>query len=387
MKKSVVYGAISLCTTSLAAWAQNSPTPPADQSTALSTPSMFGPLALNANPYSIDAGPLLGKIYASGIVSGLGMAQDNHVPHDQNSLLDLSNAQFMIQKTDGPVQFYVQGGEYILPAVGEVYQRAGYTTDHFFGPVPIAYVKIAPTDNFSVQAGKLYTLIGTENTFDFQNANIEHGLLWNQTNDLSRGVQVNYSHGPLSGSLALTDGFYSGELNWLSGALTYTIDLNNSATVLASGNFHRDSENSLATPLTLNNSQLTQLNYSYTTGPWNFSPTLQWTHVPQDVTIGLPASASTYGAGLTAKYNINSKWNIAARAEYVDTTGNTNVAYGPGSNAYSFTLTPTFQEGIFFARPEASYVKATNTTSGNAFGKDGTATAQARVMFETGIIF
>ena len=351
----------------------------------LSTPSMSGPLALNSNPYNIDTP--LGKIYASGIASGLGLAQTNHVPHDENGLLDISNAQLMIQKTDGPVQFYVQGGEYILPAVGSVYQRAGYTTDHFFGPVPIAYVKVAPTNNFSIQAGKLYTLIGTENTFTFQNANIEHGLLWNQTNDLSRGVQANYSRGAFSGSLALTDGFYSGNYNWLSGSATYIIDPNNSVTALASGNFRRDGENSIATPLALNNGQLAQLSYSYTAGPWNFNPTLQWTHVPKDTSIGLAADAHTYGAGLTTKYNINTKWNIAARAEYISSTGGTNVMYGPGSKAASLTVTPTWQQGIYFIRPELSYVKAMDTTSGSAFGKNGTDTSQARLLIETGILF
>jgi len=362
------------------AWADDQPTQ------SLSTPSMFGPLALNPNPYNIDAGPL-GTIYASGIASGLGVWQDHYAPHDENSMLDISNAQLVVQKIDGPVQFYIQAGEYTLPSIGEVYQRAEYTTDHFFGAVPIAYVKIAPTDNFSVQAGKLYTLIGTENTFDFQNATIEHGLLWNQTNDLSRGVQVNYSQGAYSGSLALTDGFYSDHLNWLSGALTYTIDANNSVTVLGSGNFHHDNANSLTTPLTLNNSQLAQLNYSYTTGPWVFSPTLQYTHVPKDTDIGLMASAATYGSGLTTKYNINTQWNIAARAEYIDSTGNTNVLYGPGSNAWSLTITPTFQQGIFFIRPETSYVKATDTTAGFAFGQKGDQTSQARMLIETGIIF
>jgi hypothetical protein len=191
----------------------------------------------------------------------------------------------------------------------------------------------------------------------------------------------------VSGSLALSDGFYSGELNWLSGALTYTIDPNNSATLLASGNFRHDSENTLATPLALNNGQEVQLNYSYTTGPWNFSPTLQWTYVPKDTNIGLAAEAHTYGAGLTTKYNIDTHWNIAARAEYIDSTGGTNVAYGPGSKAWSLTVTPTWQQGVFFVRPEASFVKATDTTPGSAFGKNGNDTTQARLLIETGIIF
>jgi len=185
----------------------------------------------------------------------------------------------------------------------------------------------------------------------------------------------------------LTDGFYSDELNWLSGAATYTIDPNNSATVLASGNFHHDSKNTLATPLTLDNSQLVQLNYSYTSGPWVLSPTLQWTHVPKDINIGLTSEAHTYGAGLTTKYNINANWNIAARAEYINSTGGTNVAYGPGSNAWSLTITPTWQQGIFFIRPEASYVKATHTTAGAAFGTSGNETSEARLLIETGILF
>ena len=109
--------------------------------------------------------------------------------------------------------------------------------------------------------------------------------------------------------------------------------------------------------------------------------------MPKDTNIGLAASASTYGGGLTTKYNINSNWNIAARAEYIDTTGNTNVAYGPGSNAMSLTVTPTWQQGIFFIRPEASFVKATDTASGSAFGKNGTDTTQARLLIETGILF
>lgn len=355
-------------------------------SSALSVPSMYGPLAANPNPLNFEAGPL-GKIYVSGVASGLGIWQNHHVTNDHEALADLSNAQVMIQKTDGLVQFYVQAGEYILPAVGAVYQRASYAVDHFFGPVPIAYVKIAPSDNFSIMAGKLYTLIGTENTFTFQNANIEHGLLWNQTNDLSRGVQVNYSKGTVSGSLALSDGYYSGKPNWLSGIITYTINPNNSVSLLASSNIDHDAKNTVATPLTLDNSKLVQLNYSYTIGAWNFSPTLQYTHVPQDTSIGLAASAATYGAGLTTKYNVNQNWNIAGRAEYIDSTGGTNLVYGPGSNAWSLTLTPTWQQGIYFVRPEVSYVRAINVTPGFAFGTSGNDKSQARLMVETGVLF
>ncbi|MBL7481156.1 outer membrane beta-barrel protein [Legionella bononiensis] len=261
------------------------------------------------------------------------------------------------------------------------------TTRDFFGPVPVAFIKLVPSDNFSVMAGKLFTLIGGENTFTFQNFNIERGLLWNQTNAVNRGVQMNYSQGTLSGSIALSDGFYSGRLNWLSGLITYVINPQNSLSIVASGNIKHDNESSLVTPLVQNNSQIYDLIYSYTFDRLTISPTLQFTHVSKDISIGLLDSASTYGVALAVKFIFNTHWSITSRAEYIDTTGGTNVAYGPGSNAWSLTLTPTYQRGIFFARGEASLVQANNITSGSAFGQNGTNHSQGRLLFETGILF
>jgi hypothetical protein len=63
------------------------------------------------------------------------------------------------------------------------------------------------------------------------------------------------------------------------------------------------------------------------------------------------------------------------------------VLYGPGSKAFSLTLTPTFQKGIFFARAEASYVDVTSAAPGSAFGVDGNAKSQFRGLIETGFIF
>ncbi|MGT2492308.1 outer membrane beta-barrel protein [Cupriavidus basilensis] len=58
--------------------------------------------------------------------------------------------------------------------------------------------KSPPAENFSVMVGKLPTLIGAGARSQFQNMNIERGLLWNQENAVNRGVQVNYAAGPLT---------------------------------------------------------------------------------------------------------------------------------------------------------------------------------------------
>jgi len=54
--------------------------------TAMTTPTMVGPLAANPNPMSFDAGPL-GPVYVTGAVGALGLWQNNKFPGDQNSLL------------------------------------------------------------------------------------------------------------------------------------------------------------------------------------------------------------------------------------------------------------------------------------------------------------
>jgi len=61
--------------------------------------------------------------------------------------------------------------------------------------------------------------------------------------------------------------------------------------------------------------------------------------------------------------------------------------YGPGSEAWSLTLTPTFQYKQFFFRGEVSYVHAEDFTSGVVFGKLGTESSQVRGLIETGVIF
>lgn len=355
-------------------------------SVSLPYPATTGPLVLNSNLHGIDAGPLQ-KIYINGVISGLALWQNNPLPGNPKSLFDLDNGQLFIQNTEGLLQFYVQAGGYSLPALGIPYLRMDDITRNFFGPVPIAFIKLVPNDNFSIMAGKLFTLIGNENNFTFQNFNIERGLLWNQTNDLNRGVQINYNQGAFSGSVALSDGFYSGRLNWLSGLVTYTINAKNSLSVVASGNIKHDNESSLVTPLAQNNSQIYDLIYSYTFGRLTLSPALQFTYVPKDPGIGLLDSASTYGVALATKFAFNTNWSITGRTEYIDTAGGTNVAYGPGSNAWSLTLTPTYQRGIFFARGEASLVVANNITAGSAFGQDGTSLSQGRLLIETGLLF
>jgi hypothetical protein len=102
--------------------------------------------------------------------------------------------------------------------------------------------------------------------------------------------------------------------------------------------------------------------------------------------------ASTWGGAVLANYSINDNWNLAGRVEYVNSSGSStdgtvNVLFGPGSSAWSVTVTPTWQSGIYFARLEGSYVGASSTSLGLAFGSAGKSTSQERLVLEAGILF
>src|SRR5712691_10095655 len=256
-----------------AAWAQQpppllvpAPAPEAPASTAVPVPAMAGPLVANPNPMKFEVGS--NTVYLTGFVTGLGMFQSAPLLGDHGGNTDLTNGQFMLQTTEGLVQFYLQVGVYSLPALGTPWSHVDKTTGDLFGPVPQGYVKIAPNDAFSVLAGKLPTLIGAESTFTIQNMNIERGLLWNQENAVNRGVQANYTAGPLAFALSLNDGFYSNSYNWLWGSATYTVDTANSFSFVGGGNFGRTKKNTLATPIFLNNEQIFNWIYTYNAAPW-----------------------------------------------------------------------------------------------------------------------
>lgn len=367
--------------------ASNAPAAP----TAMTTPGMVGPLAANPGPASFDTG-VLGTWYVTGVVTGLALSQDHRFPGDRTALSDFSNGQVFIQKTSGPLQFFAQAGVYSIPALGTAYLPAHNTIDAFYGVVPQAFVKYAPNDNFSVMAGKLPTMIGAEYTFTFENMNTERGLLWNQENAVNRGVQATYVQGPVSASVSWNDGFYSNRYNWLWGSLAYTIDKSNTLSLIAGGNMDQTRHVSVAAPLLQDNSQILNVIYTRTAGAWTFTPYLQYTRVPTNTELGIAHSASTMGAALLANYAFDPDFSLAGRAEYISSSGNAangapNLLYGPGSKAWSLTLTPTWQHKLLFVRGELSYVKADDTTPGFVLGKDFSNTSQSRVMLEAGILF
>jgi hypothetical protein len=361
----------------------------------MTTPAMAGPLAANPAPFSVDLpdwlGDASGKVYVTGQLTGLGYYQTTAgrlVKGDAASLIDLSNAQVEIQKTDGWLQFYIQAGQYSFPTVGSAYVKSSLASAASFGAVPVAYLKLQGEGDFSawsVQGGKLPTLTGDEYNFTFENMNVERGLLWNVEPAISRGVQLNYASGPLSLSLAWTDGYYTNLLNTLSGLASYVFSPSDTLAFSASGDVAGPHISPLAS------GSLYDLIWTHTDGNWVISPYVQYITTP---TISPSIrSASVLGGALLVSYSFDDNFKLAARGEYESSTTGfypttpNLIGFGAGSNAFSLTLTPTFQWKAFFARTDISYVSAGSVTPGSGFGPAGAIKDQARVMLETGILF
>jgi hypothetical protein len=361
----------------------------------LPNPTMTAPLQTAAPPHTFSAGPF-GTVAITGILSGMGLTQSNWVPTDKSTRWDVSNAQIFLQKTSGWFQFYLQGGAYNLPDLGVPFIKTTDTLPQFYGPLPVAYLKLVK-GNFNVEIGELPTLIGAEYTFSFENMNVERGILWNQENAVSRGIQVSDTFKKLSLSVSWNDGFYSNVYNWITGTAAYAFNSSNTLSFVGGGNVGttRPSPNfSPATPIPQANGQIYNVMYTYSHESWTITPYWQFTHVPANTSIGIPESGSTNGGAVLLNYNFKHGISMAVRPEYITSNGSATdpfaanlLGYGAGSNAFAFTVTPTYQKAGFFLRGDISVVDARSFTPGSVFGLQGQKGTQTRGVVEAGFMF
>jgi hypothetical protein len=366
------------------------PAAPADAPTPLSTFVLTGPLQW-IPPAVFDAGPF-GKLSVNGIVTGYALGQNNPIPGDDTKQATLSNGEIFIQKADGKLQYYIQAGAYTMPTLSVPFLSAEDTLKNFYGPVPVAYVKLPVGKNTQFLLGSLPTLMGAESTFTYQNFNIERGIVWNQENAVNRGIQVNQTLNKLfSASVSWNDGYYSNRYSWLSGSLTLTKGPH-SLVYDGMGNLGQTAYQTAATPVQ-NNGYMHAVIYTYTKGPWIVSPYFQYGKLPTNAKVGVPKGTSATGGAFNVSYASKSGLSLPVRVEYLTSSGSATdgsvnmLGFGSGSAGTTFTATPTYQKGGFFARMDLGYVHASNTTAGDLFGKALNDPSQFRAVGEFGFIF
>ena len=391
MAIALVAGAQTPAPSSTPAAQTPAPAAPAEAAPApLSTFVLTGPLQW-LPPAVFDAGPF-GKLSVNGIITGFAVGQNNPVPGDDTKEATLSNGEIFIQKADGKFQWYVQAGEYTMPTLGTPYLDAQDTVKDFYGPVPVAYAKIATGKTTTWQIGALPTLMGAESTFTYQNFNIERGLVWAQENAINHGIQVNQTIGKyLTASVSWNDGYYSNRYSWLSGSVTLTKG-HHTLVYDGMGNLGQTVFETAATPIQ-NNGYMHAVIYTYAKGPWIVSPYFQYGKLPANPTVFVYKDTSATGGAVNVSYAFKSGFSLPVRVESITSSGSTTdgsvnmLGFGAGSGATSFTVTPTYQKAGFYFRADFAVVHAMDYAPGFVFGPAGTDDTQFRAVGEFGFIF
>ncbi|MBU3668188.1 MAG: hypothetical protein FGM53_06625, partial [Rhodocyclaceae bacterium] len=151
-------------------------------------PMSLGPTLNFAGQNLRHTNETLGDWQAYVALTGLAAAQSNTSNASPKDFGDVSNAQFMLQKSSGWLQLFAMGGAYSQPALATNYTRAYTQTDGTWGFFPVGWISLAPSNEWRLDIGKIFAIGGGENTFTYQNINIQRGLLWTQTNVVTRGM-------------------------------------------------------------------------------------------------------------------------------------------------------------------------------------------------------
>jgi hypothetical protein len=372
----------------------------ASQAAATANPPSpaFSGLNPSPAPLNLDLGPLGHQVLLGGVASGLVLAQEEPDPDGRDHAIDFSNAQVYVSKSDGLIQYYVQAGLYSIPVLGVPYVKSTTATTSLFDPAPVAFLELAPGDGWSIEVGKLPSLVGAEHTFTFENMNIERGLLWNQGPTVSRGIQINYARGPFAASVSWNDGFYSDRYGWISGSASWTFDPADTLKVTAADNLKKSEYFSRTTPLLQNNEKIYDLVFTHSQDQWTLQPYVQYTSIPAIGGTTGTVPASTWGAAVLASYKFgHSSWlygfSLPVRVEYIHSSGPQSpgvanvLGFGPGADALSVTVTPTYQYKIYYARVEFSGVDVAGITEFSGLGPGGHDHIQLRGLLETGVLF
>ncbi|MHB8147263.1 MAG: outer membrane beta-barrel protein [Vulcanimicrobiaceae bacterium] len=313
---------------------------------------------------------------------------------DQGSRFNISNAFVNVARNTGFFRYGASVGLYSIPVVG----LSGNNTlganvnTNVYGPVPSLYVSLNPNNHTSIMVGKLATLIGQEYTYTYLNSNIQRGLVWNMETAVSRGVRLTATEGKYTGALELNDGFYSGHFLGVEGSLALAADANTSYQFV----FVVPNSDAPSNPTsTIANKRLYNFMYTASRGRWSLAPYILLVQSPQSSALGYSTSESAYGLVFASTYSFNPTWSLTGRIEDIANRSTTSdqspnadlVGYGPGSGAWSFTLTPTYHYEHFLLRSDLSEVTVRSAAPGSAFGATGSQRNQFRIVVESGLEF
>lgn len=356
--------------------------------------AMTGPSSIQ-----IDGGAL-GDLEVSAGLDGDAYAVSNAAPGAKSTGAQLGNALIELQKTSGILQFTIEVGSYSTQTLGYAPATASGISPNYFPESPLyaGYITIAPNSAVSVSLGQISPIVGYEASQDWGNANIFFSEIAYTQPAQGRGGNIALTQGPFSATVSLTDGYYTGVMNYLQWLLTYGPDSDNSLSLYGGANLGRTGENvgGIANPL-LDNSDMYGAFYTYTTENLTMTPEVQYQTTPPIAAFSINHRVSNLALALFADEQLgsNTPWSLGAFVEYAtqfynkaDDAGASEdfFGFGPGSNLYGISITPTWQSKNLFARADMGLIHVNRGLGGSAFDDASTAN-QFSGLLEAGLLF
>ncbi|WP_241418932.1 outer membrane beta-barrel protein [Acidiphilium multivorum] len=348
-----------------------------------------------------EAGPL-GTLDVSGGFSGYfyalsGASNTNPLGIRKSAGAEARVLDLTVKKSSGPFQFTIEVKPYASLYFG--YAPSAMSAKTFtLGPLYAAYGTWAPTSNFSISVGQVYSTEGWESSTDWQNANLIDSPLYYVENSSSRGVQVNYTYGKLSTTLTFGDGFDSGVFNTFQELVTYSFNSNNALSLYGTQNVGATGPNTFAYGQSTTgagsipyvNSNMFGGYYDYTNGNLNVVPEVQYVYAKRNQRLGINKFTSNFGAEVITNYQFGkSPWSLGGMAFYYKNIGSYGWYLNANSSGFGIGVTPSWIKGHFFVRGEVGLLHLTNLGTGGTggFGANGTDRNQVMSVLSAGIVF
>ena len=373
----------------------------------------------------LDGGPLGMLDFSAGadgyfyLQSGTSSNSNNSIVGDKAAGADLAAWMIGLKKSTGLVQFTVQLAEWKDVAVG-ISKPSEVNGDRFTtGPLRTAYITLAPTSDFKFSVGQVPSVEGYESVFPWNNSVGLVTAAFFVENSNSRGVQMDYSHGPLAGTVVFGDGYDTGVWNYIQFIGTDKIDTRNAVAFyggiplgVTGPNTFAYGEGGMSGGGANGNGgqgQLANVNshmlggwYIWTANGLSITPQLQFqwtdhqskyaTEFSGGVSDDIPKTTSNAVAALFGNYKFSeSPWSIGGWLEYATSHGSgpqDTWFVAPNAELVGFAFAPAYQYKQLFARLNVGYVHLLNSGTPSAgYGDQGTGKNQVISTLEFALVY